>query len=266
MESSYPWRSVLITGASSGIGRALAEAVAAPGAALHLSGRDAARLAEVEAACASRGADVRPRVLDVRDREAMRDWIAAAGPLDLVIANAGVSAGTGGRTEPPDQARAVFDTNVGGVLNTVLPALDAMAAQPPAGPDGLRGRIAVIASVAAFIGVGGAPSYCASKAAVQSWAEAMDMSERRRGIRLHAVCPGYVRTNMTLGNRFPMPMVISAEDAARRTLEGIRRGKTRIAYPFLVYAAARAVGALPPGLRAAIFTRLPAKGTAPGLR
>jgi len=264
MESSYPWRSVLITGASSGIGRALAEAVAAPGVSLHLSGRDAARLAEVEASCAARGAVARPRALDVRDQEAMREWISTAGPLDLVVANAGVSAGTGGRTEPPAQARAVFDTNVGGVLNTVLPALDAMAAQPP-GPDGVRGRIAVIASVAAFVGVGGAPSYCASKAAVQSWAEAMDASERRRGIRLHAVCPGYVRTAMTLGNRFPMPMVISAEDAARRTLAGIARGKTRVAFPFLVYAAARAVGALPPGLRAAIFTRLPAKGTAPGM-
>ncbi len=265
MESSYPWRSVLITGASSGIGRALAEALAAPGVALHLSGRDAARLGEAEASCAARGASIRPRVLDVRDREAMRDWVAAAGPLDLVVANAGVSAGTGGRTEPPDQARAVFDTNVGGVLNTVLPALDAMAAQPP-GPDGVRGRIAVIASVAAFIGVGGAPSYCASKAAVQTWAEALDASERRRGIRLHAVCPGYVRTAMTLGNRFPMPMVISAEDAARRTLAGIARGQTRIAYPFPVYAAARAVGALPSGLRAAIFNRLPAKGAAPDLR
>ena len=261
---SYPWRSVLITGASSGIGRALAEALAAPGVALHLSGRDAARLGEVEASCAARGADVRPQVLDVRDQAAMRDWIAAAGPLDLVIANAGISAGTGGGVEPPAQARAVFDTNLGGVLNTVLPALDAMAAQSP-GPEGLRGRVAVIASVAAFIGVAGAPSYCASKAAVQSWAEALDAAERRRGIRLHAVCPGYVRTAMTLGNRFPMPMVISAEDAARRTLSGIARGRTRIAYPFLVYAAARVVGALPPGLRAAIFTRLPAKQAAPGL-
>jgi short-subunit dehydrogenase len=261
---SYPWRSVLITGASSGIGRALAEALAASGVTLHLSGRDTARLAEVEASCTAHGAEVRMQALDVRDREAMRDWIAAAGPLDLVIANAGISAGTGGGVEPPGQVRAVFETNLGGVLNTVLPALDAMAAQPP-GPEGLRGRIAVIASVAAFTGVAGAPSYCASKAAVQSWAEAMDASERHRGIRLHAVCPGYVRTAMSLGNRFPMPMVISAEDAARRTLTGIARGRTRIAFPFLVYAGARLVGALPPGLRAAIFTRLPAKGSDPAL-
>ncbi len=261
---SYPWRSVLITGASSGIGRALAEALAAPGVTLHLSGRDATRLGDTENACAARGALVRPRVLDVRDEAAMRDWIASAAPLDLVIANAGISAGTGGGIEPPGQARAVFDTNVGGVLNTVLPALDAMAVQPT-GPDGLRGRIAVIASVAAFTGVAGAPSYAASKAAVQSWAEAMDGSERTRGIRLHAVCPGYVRTAMTLGNRFPMPVVLSAEDAARRTLSGIARGRTRIAFPFIMYAAARVVGALPPALRTAIFTRLPAKGTDPAL-
>jgi NADP-dependent 3-hydroxy acid dehydrogenase YdfG len=215
---SYPWRSVLITGASSGIGRALAEALAAPGVTLRLSGRDAARLGEVEASCAARGAAVRPQVLDVRDQTAMRDWIAEAGPLDLVIANAGISAGTGGGIEPPAQARAVFDTNVGGVLNTVLPALDAMAAQPP-GPDGLRGRIAVVASVAAFVGVGGAPSYCASKAAVQSWAEAMDAAERRRGIRLHAY--GDQRRGRgaahPLGHR-PRP------DAHRLPLPRLRRG------------------------------------------
>lgn len=262
---SYPWRSVLITGASSGIGRALAEALAAPGVTLHLSGRDVARLEATEAACAARGAAVLTRVLDVRDEAAMREWIAAAGRLDLAVANAGISAGTGGGVEPPAQVRAVFDTNVGGVLNTVLPALDAMAAQPP-GADGLRGRIAVIASVAAFTGVAGAPSYSASKAAVQSWAEATDANERRRGIRVHAVCPGYVRTAMSLGNRFPMPMVISAEDAARRTLTGLVRGRTRIAFPFLIYAAARMVGALPPALRAAIFTRLPAKGADPAFR
>ena len=117
--------------------------------ALHLSGRDPARLGAVEASCAARGAAVRPQVLDVRDQAAMRDWIATAGPLDLVVANAGISAGTGGGIEPAAQARAVFDTNVGGVLNTALPALAAMRAQP-AGPDGVRGRIAAVASFAAF--------------------------------------------------------------------------------------------------------------------
>jgi len=176
-----------------------------------------------------------------------------------VIANAGVSGGTGGAaTEPASQARAIFETNLAGVLNTALPAIAAMAAQPP-GPDGVRGRVAVIASVAAFVAAPGAPAYCASKAAVQRWAEALDATERRRGIRLHAVCPGYVRTPMTAGNRFPMPFLMDADAAARRTLRGIAAGRVRIAYPWPAYALARIAGALPPGLRNALFGRLPAK-------
>ncbi len=255
---SYPWRDVLITGASSGIGRALAEACAAPGVTLHLSGRDVARLEAAAAACRARGAAVLPRVLDVRDAAGMADWIGGAGRLDLVIANAGVSAGTGGATEPNDQVRRIFEINIGGVLNTALPAIAAMATQAP-GADGVRGRVAVIASIAAFIAAPGAPAYCASKSAVQRWAEAQDASERQRGIRLHAVCPGYIRTPMTARNSFRMPFLMEVEEAARRTLVGIARGRTRIAYPWPTYAIARLLGALPVGWRNGLFMRLPAK-------
>ncbi len=255
------WDHVLITGASSGLGRALAEACARPGAVLHLSGRDAARLDTVAAACRSKGAEVRPMVLSVTDAGAMQDWIGGAGRLDLVIANAGISAGTGGATEPPAQSRAIFETNVTGVLNTALPAIEVMAAQVP-GPDGVRGRVAVIASLAAFVAAPGAPAYCATKAAVQRWAEALDATERLRGIRLHAICPGYVRTPMTARNSFPMPFLMDAEEAARRTLDGIARGRVRVAYPWPTYAMARFAGALPPGLRAWIFSRMPAKDQA----
>lgn len=252
------WAHVLITGASSGLGRALAEACARPGTVLHLSGRDPARLEDTAAACRARGAEVRERVVDVRDATAMADWIGGAGRLDLVIANAGVSAGTGGTTEPTEQTRRIFDINVTGVLNTALPAIDAMASQAP-GADGLRGRVAVIASLAAFVAAPGAPAYCATKAAVQRWAEALDATERRRGIRLHAVCPGYVRTPMTARNTFSMPFLMDAEEAARRTLEGIGKGRTRIAYPWPTYAGARFLGAMPIGLRAWFFGRMPAK-------
>lgn len=252
------WDHVLITGASSGLGRALAEACARPGAVLHLSGRDAARLEEAAAACRARGADVRPVVLDVRDAAAMAGWIAAAGRLDLVIANAGVSAGTGGAVEPTDQVRRIFDINVTGVLNTALPAIEAMAAQA-AGPDGLRGRVAVVASLAAFVAAPGAPAYCATKAAVQRWAEALDASERRRGIRLHAVCPGYVRTPMTARNSFAMPGLMDADEAARRTLAGIARGRVRVAYPWPTYLGARVLGMLPIAARAWVLGRMPAK-------
>lgn len=257
-QGPYPWTGVLITGASSGIGRALAEACAAPGVTLHLSGRDASRLEEAAVACRARGAMVQARQADVRDAEGMASWIRGAGRLDLVIANAGVSAGTGGAVEPAEQSRRIFDVNVTGVLNTALPALEVMAAQQP-GADGLRGRIAVVASLAAFIAAPGAPAYCATKAAVQRWAEALDGTERARGIRLHAVCPGYVRTPMTARNSFPMPFLMSAGEAAHRTLTGIARGRTRIAYPWPTYAMARFFGALPVSWRNALFTRLPAK-------
>ncbi|WP_370287853.1 SDR family NAD(P)-dependent oxidoreductase [Siccirubricoccus soli] len=252
------WPHVLITGASSGLGRALALECAGPGVTLHLSGRDGARLEAVAAAAAARGALVHPAVLDVRDAAAMAGWIGGAGRLDLVIANAGVSAGTGGATEPVAVTRAVFETNVTGVLNTALPAIAAMAGQAP-GPDGVRGRVAVIASLAAFVAAPGAPAYCASKAAVQRWAEALDATERRRGIRLHAVCPGYVRTPMTSRNAFPMPLLMEAEAAARRTLAGIAAGRLRIAYPWPLYLGARLAGAMPAWLRNGVFLRLPAK-------
>jgi NAD(P)-dependent dehydrogenase (short-subunit alcohol dehydrogenase family) len=258
MQAMAAWRHVLVTGASSGLGRALALACAGEGAVLHLGGRDAARLEAVAEACRAANAIAHPQVVDVRDAEGMAAWIAGAGRLDLVFANAGISAGTGGAVEPASVARSVFETNVTGVLNTALPAIEAMAVQPP-GPDGVRGRVAVVASVAAFVAAPGAPAYCASKAAVQRWAEALDATERRRGIRLHAVCPGYIRTPMTARNAFPMPLLMEPEDAARRSLAGIAAGRTRIAYPLPLYLAARLAGALPPGLRAAAFSRFPAK-------
>ncbi|WP_456316939.1 SDR family NAD(P)-dependent oxidoreductase [Teichococcus aestuarii] len=256
--ANTPWRQIALTGASSGLGRALALACAAPGATLHLAARDAGRLAETAAACRAAGATVRETVLDVRDAAACAAWVGAMPEIDLLIANAGISGGTGGGSEPAEQIRAIFETNVTGVLNTALPAMARMAAQPP-GADGVRGRVAVIASVAAFFAAPGAAAYCASKSAVQRWAEATDATERARGIRLHAVCPGYIRTPMTAVNRFPMPFMLEPEAAARRTLAGIAAGRTRIAYPWPTYALARLAGALPLRVQALLASRVPAK-------
>ena len=254
-------RSALITGASSGIGRALAEACAAPGVILHLSGRHVARLAETEAACRSRGAEVVSNVLDVTDAGAMADWIAGAGPLDLVVANAGISAGTGGHAETAAQCRKIFAVNLDGMLNTVLPALDAMAAQPAAG--GVRGRIAVVASIAAFVAAPGAPAYCAAKAAADYWTVATAQSARRNGIILTSVCPGYVRTAMTAKNPFPMPGLMDADRAARIILRGIAAGRRRVVFPWWMGIAARIAGLLPPRLSGALLSVPPAKPSLP---
>jgi short-subunit dehydrogenase len=256
--ATHRWTDVLVTGASSGIGKALAEALAAPGVALHLSGRDAGRLAATAEACRARGATVREAVLDVTDAAGMADWVRGAGRLDLVVANAGISGGTGTAHEPVEQARRIFAVNVTGVLNTALPAIALMAAQPP-GTGGRRGQVAVIASIAAFVAAPGAPAYCASKSAVQRWAEALDVTERRRGIRVAAICPGYIRTPMTARNPFPMPLLMEPEEAARRILAGLAVGRSRVVFPRRLYWAARAFGALPAPLRNWAFMRLPGK-------
>ena len=259
-----PFQHVLITGASVGLGAALARACAGPRATLHLSARAVERLDEVSAACHAKGATIRPIGLDVRDADGMARWIAGAGQLDLVIANAGIGAGTGDGFESAADARAIFDTNVTGVLNTALPAIEAMAAQSP-GADGLRGRVAVIASLAALIAGPTAPSYCASKASVQRWAEARDATERKRGIRLHAICPGFVRTAMTALNDFPMPWMLEPEAAARRTLAGINAGHLRVFYPRRLYALTRLIGALPPAWQNRLLMQAPPKKPSGGV-
>ncbi len=195
----------LITGASSGIGRALALALARSGTVLHLSGRDEARLDAVCAEARALGADARPRVLDVADRDAMAAWIGGAGPLDLVVANAGISKGTGsGRAESAERIAEIMATNYSGMVNTAMPALALMRGQAP-GADGLRGRIATVASIAAFFPSPAAPAYCASKAAADSWTVATAPVAARWGIAMTSVCPGFVRTAMTERNRFYMP-------------------------------------------------------------
>ena len=169
-----------------------------------------------------------------------------------VVANAGVSAGAGGNVpEPPAQIRAILKTNVDGMLNTVLPAMAVMA-QQPRGPDGIAGRIAVIASIAGLVAVPGSAAYCAAKAAADAWTVATAPGARAQGIALTSVCPGYIRTGMTAGNRFPMPGLMDADRAARIILRAVAAGRTRVAFPGWMAVAARAAALLPPRLFAAL--------------
>jgi short-subunit dehydrogenase len=246
---------VLVTGASSGLGAALALLYAAPGATLHLGGRDPARLAAVADACRARGARAELAAIDVIDREAMEGWLNAAdaaAPLDLVIANAGVSAGTGRGEESPEQVRRILAINVDGVLNTVLPAVPLMVGRG-------HGQIALMSSLAAFRGFPGAPTYCASKAAIKTYGEALRCELKPRGVRVSVVCPGYVDTPMTRENTFPMPFLMTAERAAAIIHRGLARNAARIAFPLPLYAGAWLAGALPPWLADPLLARLPKK-------
>ena len=203
-----PYRSILITGASSGIGAALALQFAAAGVELALGGRDRDRLEAVAARCRQAGAVVRCARVDVGEREAMAAWVLEAdrtAPLDLVLANAG-TAGPGG-SGGPGTARAIFAVNLEGVVNTILPILPAMAGRR-------RGQIALMSSLAGFYGMPSAPAYCASKAAVRVWGEALRGRLGRHGVAVSVICPGFVRTPMTAGNPFPMPLITTPERAA----------------------------------------------------
>lgn len=250
---------IIITGASSGIGAALALYYAGAGIALGLTGRDAARLEAVANACQRKGASVEARVISVTDRARMAEWIAAFharhGQLDLVIANAGISGGTGGAPtvgEDPDQVRNLFATNVDGVLNTVEPVLPIMAAQK-------AGQIAIMSSLASFGPWPGAPAYGATKAAVRLYGEALAGSVRNKGIEVSVICPGFVRSNMTAVNDYPMPFLIDADRAAARIAAGLAAGRVRVAFPWPAYLIAGALGLLPPGLSTRFLAKLPKK-------
>lgn len=219
--------SVLITGASSGIGAALALAYAAPGVRLALCGRDAERLEDTAVRCRAAGADVACRVLCVTEASAVAAWVAeadAAAPLDVVIANAGISAGTGGGAETAEQTRAIFAVNVDGVLNTVLPAVEALRARG-------RGQIGIVASVAGFRGLPSAPAYCASKAAVKAWGEGLRGWLAPQGVGVSVILPGFVESRITAANRFRMPLLMPADRAARLIRRGLDRNVGRIAFP-----------------------------------
>jgi short-subunit dehydrogenase len=248
-------RSILITGASSGIGEALALRYAAAGTTLALSGRDAGRLDTVAAACGARGAEVTAAIVDVTDQAALARWLETSDdqrPLDLVIANAGISAGTADGTETPAQARAVFAVNLDGALNTVLPLVPRFTARR-------RGQFALMSSLASFRGFPGAPAYCASKAALRVWGEALRGDLAPQGVEVSVICPGFVVSRMTAQNKFPMPMLMPTERAVAIIQRGLARNRARIAFPFPLYAAAWLAGLLPPGLTDPLFRRLPKK-------
>lgn len=262
-------RSVLITGASSGIGAALARAYAAPGVRLILGGRDVGRLDAVAADCRIAGADVETRALDVTDRDAMTAWIDdtfGSGPVELVIANAGISGGTGAAkdatgdavpSESREQVERIFAVNVGGIVNTVFPAFERMRARP--GEDGPRGQIALMSSLAGFRGLPGAPAYGASKACVRSLGEGLRGLAARQNIRVSVICPGFVKSPMTDLNPYPMPLLMTAERAAEIVRRGLARDRARISFPWRLWAAVWLMSALPVGLTDPLLRRMPEK-------
>jgi short-subunit dehydrogenase len=220
--------SIVITGASSGIGEALALDYAASGTALALTGRDGARLEAVAAACRAKGATVVAATVDVVDREKLAAWLKAfdeAHPVDLLIANAGISIDKDNSSlDDFSRIRQTFDVNVDGVFNTVEPLLPGLMARQ-------RGQIAVVASLASFIGLPYSASYNASKAAVRVWGESIRYVLKKHGIGVSVICPGFVVSRMTANAPFPMPFLMTSARAASIIRRGLERNHARIAFP-----------------------------------
>jgi len=220
---------VFITGASSGLGAALAAHYATRGAVLGLAARRADKLAEVTRTLATPASVY---VVDVADREALAtaaaDFATRHGTPDIVIANAGISTGThGGNVADLATLERVLQTNVTGVAATLSPFVEAMRSRG-------SGTLVGIASVAGFRGLPGSGAYSASKAAAINWLEALRVELHGSGVRVVTVCPGYIDTPMTAVNRFHMPFLLSAEDAARRVARAIECGSVLAVLPWQI--------------------------------
>ena len=208
---------VFLTGASSGLGEALARHYAARGATLGLVAR---RAPELDALAASLPrADVATYRGDVREpadlAQAAGDFIARFGVPDVVIANAGISRGA--LTEAPEDLptfKAIFDTNVLGMVHTFAPFVAAMR-------DARSGVLAGVASVAGFRGLPGSGAYCGSKSAAITYLESLRVELRRTGVSVVTLCPGFVETPLTERNPYRMPFLLRADEAARLMADAI---------------------------------------------
>ncbi len=258
---------IIITGASSGIGEALAlhyagakdtdAGIDADGLMLSLTGRNQERLAAVAEACRARGAVVNEALICVTEREAMEKWLLEMDdlrPVDLIVANAGISAGTGvrGVLEVDAQVRDIFAVNVDGVFNTVHPLMDKMMARG-------GGHIVLMSSLSGFRGFPGAPAYCASKAAVKVYGEGLRGALAGSGVKVHVIMPGFVKSRMTAANDFPMPFLVESSRAAEIIAKRIKRGKGRIAFPLPMVFFAWLLGALPNDLAEFLTKEAPVK-------
>jgi hypothetical protein len=240
---------VVITGASSGIGEALARYYAAEGAVLGLISR---RKASPALRC-----EIVSYPLDVTDEGALaaaaQDFVRRFGAPDLVIANAGIASGTeGADLRDVAKLRKMLEVNVAGLAAT-------LAAFAPAMREAGRGTLAGVASVAGFRGLAGNGAYCASKAAAIKWMESLRAELHGSGVSVVCVCPGYIDTPMTQVNRFRMPFLLSADEAARRIARVIAARRRLAVIPWQMALVSVALRAMPGWLYDRLASRAPRK-------
>ena len=217
---SRAYTAAVVTGASAGIGRAVAVALARQGVRVGAVARRADLLSELAAEVRSAGGTIETAVADVADRDglhaAIRSLSTALGPVDLLFANAGIARPSG--ADPMNVAgdEAMVRTNFFGVVYAIEAVLPDMLARG-------RGHLVGVSSLAAYKGLPGSAGYSASKAAVNAYLEGLRIELRPKGVAVTAVCPGFIRTDMTADKTHPMPFLMTADEAARRIVRALPR-------------------------------------------
>lgn len=232
----------LITGASSGLGEGLARLYAEPGAVLGLVGRREDALQRLAAQVEQQGARAVIYSADVRDTAKMEEtahrFLDFAGGCDVVIANAGIGEGPSAVRCDSRAAAEVLHINVIGLTNTLLPWVDLMQKQG-------WGTLVGMASVAGYRAIPGSLSYSASKAAVMTFMEGLQMELDGTGVHAMTICPGFVRTPLTDKNDFSMPFRIECEDACLRMKKAIDAKKRQYTFPLPMFLAAQILRVAP---------------------
>ena len=253
---------VFITGASSGLGEALARHYAAQGAVLGLFARRRDELERMARELPSNAIAIYDG--DVRDAGALSgagtDFMQRHGVPDVVVANAGISRGT--LTQHADDLpafRAVLDTNVMGIVHAFHPFVDAMT-------HARRGTLAGVASVAGFRGIPGSGAYSASKAAAIAYLESLRVELRGSGVRVVTICPGYIATPMTARNPYRMPFLLAPDKAARLVARAIERQRAFYVLPWPMAWVGRVLRVVPRPLFDFAFARAKRKPRHPDVR
>ena len=246
---------ILITGASSGLGYELALQYSNSNVRLILIGRNIDQLNKIANLCHDKGAVTHVVAIDIRDKAKMAEHLTKFCDqygIDIAIACAGVSAGTLDGPESPSQIEIIFDTNINGVLNTIMPLVPYMIARR-------KGSIVIVSSMAGLVGLSSAPSYSASKACIRVFGEALRGYLSQYNVNTTVVIPGYIKTPMTDVNNFPMPFIVSTTEAAQKIIKGIANNKGVIAFPTIIYIILKCLSCLPNQLISYINSKIPGK-------
>lgn len=217
---------ILITGASGGLGAALARALATSGVTLLLWGRDGVRLQALAQDCTALGAVCRTQAFDITDAQAQIAYLASAGAIDLAIFNAGLG-GMPDKSLAEDPLAALATAQV----NFVAPIVGANTIARAMAQRG-KGRIVLVSSIAESFPLPMAPTYCATKAGLAQFAQALSIRMARYGVGVTLVSPGFIDTPMSRDVPPPKPFLMQADRAARIIVRGIARGKARIVVPW----------------------------------